>query len=292
MRFFKHLTNASRDERISALKDEFGQEGYGVYWTILEIIAEKIDEKNITFCQFSVKKWRKSLDISAKKLNFFVTFCEKLGLFFAKYESDKLTKNCPKLLKYKDEWTKRKAKKRAKNSGETPDQLLSKNTELEVDTELDTDTDSRNSVNLAQEYISRHNNLSSVKSENLTAPKPKKIYSEEIQLFVKEFIREAKKIHGNLIPDSEQTIEKSCDVIDKLIRKDGYTINQIADIIKYGLSDDFWSIQIRSLANVRSRSKNGCTKFKNLEASMQQDHKNSREYKNAKAIQEWLDEED
>ena len=44
MKWFKHDTAASRNEKLAMLKATSGLEGYGFYWNVLEIIAEKAEE--------------------------------------------------------------------------------------------------------------------------------------------------------------------------------------------------------------------------------------------------------
>ena len=56
MRWFKHLTTASDDETMAALIEEFGPEGYGVFWIILEKIAAQMTEKNRCSIRYSLKK--------------------------------------------------------------------------------------------------------------------------------------------------------------------------------------------------------------------------------------------
>lgn len=156
MRWFKHMTNASRDQSLLELRDEFGMEGYGAYWIILETIGEKLatkdkDQSGITepSLRLSSKNWRKFVTFSPKKFQKFVTFSQKLGLFFAEFDGEFITINCPKLLKYRDEWTKKKGKKKLKNSGVTPDKLR----RIELDTELELDNTS-NLCTRSSNYIS------------------------------------------------------------------------------------------------------------------------------------------
>jgi hypothetical protein len=48
-----------------------------------------------------------------------------------------ITIKCPNLLKYRDEWTRKKNKKIVKNSGVSPESLRSKETETETDTDTE-----------------------------------------------------------------------------------------------------------------------------------------------------------
>ena len=49
MKWFKHYTNASRSEKLNALRDKYGLEGYARYWLFVELLAEKFDGKDTTF---------------------------------------------------------------------------------------------------------------------------------------------------------------------------------------------------------------------------------------------------
>src|SRR3972149_192165 len=57
MRWLKHLTQSNRDERLREIINKHGLEGYGMYWIILELIAEQLDEKRQTSLTYSMKEW-------------------------------------------------------------------------------------------------------------------------------------------------------------------------------------------------------------------------------------------
>ena len=138
MRWFKHISTSQNDEKMSELMDKFGAEGYGVWWLILERIAEQMDETSRTFVRLSVKVWAKSCRISAKNFQNIVKFLESSGIFLLKFENEYLTINCPNLSKYRDEWS----KKKIKNSVKTPESLRSHSGATpEQDTDTDTDTE-------------------------------------------------------------------------------------------------------------------------------------------------------
>lgn len=138
MRWFKHMVASSRDEKLAMLRAEFGMEGYGLYWLILELLAEKVNEKNDTSLTYSAKIWKSFTGISVKKFQKFLSFCSEFEIFSVKFEKNiskngqnGITISCPNLLKYRDEWSKRKAR----NSGVTTKQLRCKDTD--TDTEKD-----------------------------------------------------------------------------------------------------------------------------------------------------------
>lgn len=56
--------------------------------------------------------------------------------------------------------------------------------------------------------------------------------------------------------------------LDKLIRLDDVSMDQIRNVLRFALQDDFWKGQVISLAGIRVKSKNGNTKFFNIENDM------------------------
>ena len=49
MKWFKHDSYAHGDKRLKKLRHKYGIEGYGLYFYCLELIAGKVERKNITF---------------------------------------------------------------------------------------------------------------------------------------------------------------------------------------------------------------------------------------------------
>ena len=77
MKWFKHFSDASEDEVLSAVIDEFGVEGYGAFWLLVEAISRQIENDPRDSVEYSEKKWRKVTGFSTKKLRNFLTFLEK-----------------------------------------------------------------------------------------------------------------------------------------------------------------------------------------------------------------------
>lgn len=134
MRWFKHLTGAHQDEKMARLVSELGLEGYGFYWLILETIAGQIEAgSNRTALTYPVAFWRKITGFSPKKLRNFAEICSKIGIFSAEFSENSLTIDIPNILKYRDEWS----RKKGKNSGVAPEPLRTKDTDTETETEED-----------------------------------------------------------------------------------------------------------------------------------------------------------
>lgn len=135
MRWFKHMTFSGQDEKLVALKAKFGLEGYGFFWSVLEFIAAQVDENDKNFCEYPEVFWRKSLGVSAKKLEEMLTFCQLFKIFTVEKTENGIKVASPNILKFRDEWT----RKKSKNSGVTPESLRSKDTDTDTDTEADKD---------------------------------------------------------------------------------------------------------------------------------------------------------
>jgi len=124
-------------------------------------------------------------------------------------------------------------------------------------------------------------------------PKPKEKISKDISPHIKktkikkEKIKMTKKISSDVIKFSENFIiyisnkdpriksdlGKSADTIDKLIRIDKYQLDYIKDVLKWAVRDDFWETNIYSLAPLRTKSKNGLSKFQNIANSFETSNK-------------------
>jgi hypothetical protein len=64
-------------------------------------------------------------------------------------------------------------------------------------------------------------------------------------------------VNAALISSGQKTLEQ-------LVRIDGHAWETVQTVLLWALTDDFWQEQIRSLAKLRVKSKNGCTKFSNV----------------------------
>lgn len=105
MKWFKHLSNARNDERLSRLEDKAGLEGYGFYFKILEIVAEVIDESNRCEVTYSLSRWGRQTNITSKKWLYLSSCCSDVGLMLVQRCSDDITVKITNLLKFRDNHT-------------------------------------------------------------------------------------------------------------------------------------------------------------------------------------------
>jgi len=82
--YFSHDYNARNDEKILALRERFGPEGYGIFWMIVETMAEnesgRINSKLIGGLSLGY-------GTTKEKLQSILDFCHELGLFKVKKDS-------------------------------------------------------------------------------------------------------------------------------------------------------------------------------------------------------------
>lgn len=100
MKWFKHDTDARNDVRLKLLKKRFGAEGYGVYFQLLEVIGEFVEQNNIEEWGMvdkfhSVETLSEECSVTPAKLREILKYCNELGLFEKKNERlycEKITK--------------------------------------------------------------------------------------------------------------------------------------------------------------------------------------------------------
>lgn len=107
MKWFKHITDSLDDPFIQDLMDEFGSDGYVVFFGILEMMAREFKIENPGKVTLSRRYCRRKLRLSWHKISTILKFCEKEGRFFYKDNGRKVELNCPKLVDYSSDWTKR-----------------------------------------------------------------------------------------------------------------------------------------------------------------------------------------
>ena len=69
----------------------------------------------------------------------------------------------------------------------------------------------------------------------------------------------------------EKTVIRGAKTVDELFRLDGWKLGELKELLKWVLDDTgFWQIQMKSLAPIRNRMKNGQKKIENARDAMQQ----------------------
>lgn len=106
MKWFKHLSNARDDERISDLEDAAGLEGYGFYFKLLEIVAATMDGSDRCEVGFSISRWATLTNCHPIKARTLLGRVGSCGLVELRLDGDRAVVRIPKLLKHRDNHTK------------------------------------------------------------------------------------------------------------------------------------------------------------------------------------------
>lgn len=127
------MTDAGEDEMLSALIDEFGAEGYGVWVLIRDAIARQVHDDPKASVTYSLKKWSEIAHVSTKKFAKLAEFLAEIPGFLGENEKiivENLERDgikflrieIPKILELADEYTQKRLAQSAK-SGQTPNDV-------------------------------------------------------------------------------------------------------------------------------------------------------------------------
>ena len=151
MRWVKHMTRSRIDERLSALIDNAGIEGYGFWWLLVEVIAEQMDESDKCSVTYSLPQWSRLLYSHHHKVSNLLGKLEVTGLIQVEKTLGKIEVKIPNLLKYRDEYSKKSGQRKDKN----PERVRSKI--IDTDTDTDTDKEESKTFSLSADKVSPEN---------------------------------------------------------------------------------------------------------------------------------------
>lgn len=115
MRWLKHLSLAHADEAVSYILEEYGAEGYGIWWLILEDIAAPMETgKMHPVASHSAVKWAQICHCSVRRFRSIAIRLAEKKLIQFESDMDRIRIEVPNVLKYRDEYSKK--------SGESPEQ--------------------------------------------------------------------------------------------------------------------------------------------------------------------------
>ena len=112
MKWIKHDTDLSESEKIESLISEYGFEGYGRYWRIMEMVAKNMDESDRFHAEFPESYLCSKLKVRRTVLKRFLERAAKVfGLFAVCYENERrrgkplIRIEIPMLLKKRDNYS-------------------------------------------------------------------------------------------------------------------------------------------------------------------------------------------
>jgi hypothetical protein len=94
-----------------------------------------------------------------------------------------------------------------------------------------------------------------------SAPPP----DEKYLAFARRFQNEVILAHGNTAPKfTEQLVLSGAQVLDKAVRLDGFEWQEMQDALLWAITDDFWGQNVKSLAQIRNKTRAGITKLQSV----------------------------
>jgi len=133
MKWLKHETDAMDSEKMKMIIHEFGFEGYGWFWRVMEIIAKQMDETGRCHYDQPVSEWCGNLKVKQRKLRKFLELTALQSITKVVYSGDKLRIEIPNLLKKRDNYSKNLQVTNNKKA-------ISIGLEVEVDRDREVDT--------------------------------------------------------------------------------------------------------------------------------------------------------
>ncbi len=106
MKWFKHYTDASFDNKIAEVEQEFGLTGYAVYFKLIETCAMQWDGKTEPIFDLNKKKTKSILSLNYKKTQSILSLFSVLNLFHVEIFDNFYRIKIPNLAKIKDNHTK------------------------------------------------------------------------------------------------------------------------------------------------------------------------------------------
>lgn len=137
MKWFKHMSQAHTDDKLVRLRAEYGMWGIGVYWTIVEMVAEQMKPNDPTpKAVFTVRELCSYFVVRRQKLSSYLLATRQLRLIYAVTNDNIVTIEIPKLLEIKDNYTK--------------DLEVSTKQEVEVDKEVEVKVDTDKNIRASE----------------------------------------------------------------------------------------------------------------------------------------------
>lgn len=114
MKWFKHYATAQQSELLAEILEEMGNEGYGIYWRILELLCSNYDGESVIF-SFRTSTLKRQLGIKGNnKLKVICGLLDNNLVISAKLSEKSVIFEAPILSKLQDRDFKKSRKNRAR----------------------------------------------------------------------------------------------------------------------------------------------------------------------------------
>lgn len=138
MKWFKHFSSAAYSDDLEWVRAHFGNEGYALWWLILEKIASGMDHTDKCYRVLPIQEWCRYLRVKRQKLISYLTQVQqKLNISWTLIDNELKIEIC-KLVELRDDTTKKQRIKKC-HSGIIPEQEEEEDIEEDKDKKLEVD---------------------------------------------------------------------------------------------------------------------------------------------------------
>jgi hypothetical protein len=231
MKWFKHDSDANMDAKLKRLRIKYGMAGYGLYWYCLELIAQGIDQNNLTFeLEHDAEILAHDTGINYQLVSEMMVFMVDLGLF----ENNDGVVTCFKMAMRLDDHTSRNPQIKqiqAKLFGKTSDKLRS------------------DSEQASKALNSREDNNTKQEKTIVNSP-AKPDYADDDLLFAEKMF--------NSIASQQPTFKKPnlkrwAKTIRLMRERDNRNYHDMEKVFVWARRDNFWQSNILSANKFREK---------------------------------------
>lgn len=225
--YFSHDSNARSDIKIQALRSQYGMKGYGMYWVVIEMLRESTDHKLPLNQSFAYYGFANEFHCNVEEAKKFIHDCiYEFALFFCDdnhFWSDSLNRRMDKY--------KLKASIKAENGmkGGRPKKQATEPLET-IETSID-----------------KPKKEKPITSQNATVAQ----YSVEVNQLTDLLIKKIKENNPNA---KSPNFNQWCDSIRLILENDGYSFDDVKQMIEFSQSNDFWKSNILSAKKLREKA--------------------------------------
>jgi hypothetical protein len=107
VRWFTHLTALRRDEGVARLISRYGFEAYGHLQAVMEEVAGRMDATSHCSVTYPVSEWSRILSVRGSHMRHRLSKLRVTGWVTVSWKGSEATVTIPKLLKWRDEYTRK-----------------------------------------------------------------------------------------------------------------------------------------------------------------------------------------
>jgi len=273
--YFSHDYNARHDPKTNALKADYGLEGYGRFWVIIEMLAEQDDYK-LKKKGWGIKAIASECQCDTEQIKQFINDCINEFELFEEDEEFFWSKSLNRRMKIKDEKLEQKRKagkkgaqarwgsndkgKQKKKDGAANGTAIAKNGKGK-------DTKGKDTKGKEKDQVTLVRNLKKFQTDyfkKILPPNQRPKFDEDTKpyqfaAYLRDKILENNK-RENVPAETPKELESWAVELDRLNRlgtvganNKGYTWNEIGKIIDWCQDDPFWKGNILSAPTFREK---------------------------------------